>query len=182
MSRNTSLIPQVNHSKKSTLEYKLDHDENSDTNARTQTQVQRVRSRCAFHSRWKLRLQYYRLTSFYQNYNSYFSSRDSLQLMGENSDASTCAAVNSDYNRIGVTEENCDPATDAGCEYMFPCGLISNSMFNDTFTLETQSDSSSCTCATQTKIRFPRDSTAPSVRRGQNQRVSSHGQYLLAFR
>ena len=98
---------------------------------------------------------YYRLTSFYQNYNSYFSSRDSLQLMGENSDASTCAAVNSDYNRIGVTEENCDPATDAGCEYMFPCGLISNSMFNDTFTLETQSDSSSCTCATADQDQIP---------------------------
>ena len=48
--------------------------------------------------------------------------------------------------------ENCDPATDAGCEYMFPCGLISNSMFNDTFTLETQSDSSSCTCATDRSI------------------------------
>ncbi len=98
---------------------------------------------------------YYRLTSFYQNYNSYFASRDSLQLMGENSDASTCAAVNSDYNRIGVTEENCDPATDAGCEYMFPCGLISNSMFNDTFTLETQSDSSSCTCATADQDQIP---------------------------
>ena len=98
---------------------------------------------------------YYRLTSFYQNYNSYFSSRDSSQLMGKNSDANTCAAVNPKYNRIGVTQENCDPATDAGCEYMFPCGLISNSMFNDTFTLETQSDSSTCTCGSADSAQIP---------------------------
>ena len=97
---------------------------------------------------------YYRLTDFYQNYNSYFSSRDSLQLMGTNSDAKSCAAVNVKYNRIGFTEDQCDP-TDPGCEYLFPCGLVSNTMFNDTFELITQSSSSSCTCATASADQIP---------------------------
>ncbi|KAF7731669.1 hypothetical protein EC973_008839 [Apophysomyces ossiformis] len=63
---------------------------------------------------------YYRLTNFYQNHRQYIKNFDSDQLYG---------------NAVGTTQitTNCAPlATDAGGKIIYPCGLIANSMFNDT--------------------------------------------------
>jgi hypothetical protein len=65
---------------------------------------------------------YYRLTNFYQNHRRYVQSLDLNQLKGD--------AVS--YNTIKGGA--CDPlATDAEAKKAYyPCGLIANSMFNDT--------------------------------------------------
>lgn len=66
---------------------------------------------------------YYRLTNFYQNHRRYVKSLDTDQLRGR--------AVSVDTIRGG----SCDPLRLApdGRPY-YPCGLIANSVFNDTFT------------------------------------------------
>ena len=64
---------------------------------------------------------YYRLTNFYQNHRRYVKSLDSDQLNGK--------AV--DQSKTGT----CDPLRQApNNKTYYPCGLIANSMFNDTFT------------------------------------------------
>lgn len=65
---------------------------------------------------------YYRLTNFYQNHRRYVKSLDINQLKGD--------AVS--HNDIKSGE--CDPldVSPDGRPY-YPCGLIANSMFNDTF-------------------------------------------------
>ncbi|KAF2016451.1 Lem3/Cdc50 [Aaosphaeria arxii CBS 175.79] len=67
---------------------------------------------------------YYRLTNFYQNHRRYVKSLDIDQLKGKASDASA------------IKSGDCDPLKTApnGKPY-YPCGLIANSMFNDTFPL-----------------------------------------------
>jgi hypothetical protein len=65
---------------------------------------------------------YYRLTNFYQNHRRYVQSLDSDQLKGVAVDNNTIAGSTCDPLRI-------DP--DTGKAY-YPCGLIANSMFNDT--------------------------------------------------
>jgi len=68
---------------------------------------------------------YYRLTSFYQNHRSYVKSYDSDQLLGKN-------------QKYTDLSSNCDPFRykdqnqKLGIVH-FPCGLIANSMFTDTF-------------------------------------------------
>ncbi|KAL4912204.1 ligand-effect modulator 3 family [Aspergillus aurantiobrunneus] len=64
---------------------------------------------------------YYRLTNFYQNHRRYVKSLDIDQLKGK--------AVENDTIKGG----SCDPLKldDNGKAY-YPCGLIANSMFNDT--------------------------------------------------
>lgn len=65
-------------------------------------------------------LLYYRLTNFYQNHRRYVKSLDSDQLKG------TAKGNNS----LGA----CDPLdTDKKGRPYYPCGLIANSVFNDTF-------------------------------------------------
>ncbi|KAF7723054.1 hypothetical protein EC973_002388 [Apophysomyces ossiformis] len=63
---------------------------------------------------------YYRLTNFYQNHRQYIKSFDADQLAGRPVSLSTSSA-------------SCAPlaATDTG-HVVYPCGLIANSMFNDT--------------------------------------------------
>lgn len=63
---------------------------------------------------------YYQLTNFFQNHRRYVSSFDADQLVAQ----SGYTSVSSD----------CDPlkSTAAGVPY-YPCGLIANSVFNDTF-------------------------------------------------
>ncbi|ORZ23482.1 ligand-effect modulator 3 family [Absidia repens] len=63
---------------------------------------------------------YYRLTNFYQNHRLYIKNLDADQLLGSASTSSTLRT-------------NCDPlaTTDDGL-WVYPCGLIANSMFNDT--------------------------------------------------
>jgi hypothetical protein len=65
---------------------------------------------------------YYRLTNFYQNHRRYVKSVDIQQLKG---DVRTAGDLSSG---------DCDPLDVApnGKPY-YPCGLIANSMFNDTF-------------------------------------------------
>lgn len=65
---------------------------------------------------------YYRLTNFYQNHRRYVKSVDIDQLKG---DALTVSEVNSG---------DCGPLDSINDKPYYPCGLIANSMFNDTFT------------------------------------------------
>lgn len=65
---------------------------------------------------------YYRLTNFYQNHRRYVQSFDIDQLKGAAVDNAT------------ISGSTCDPLTidpTTGKAY-YPCGLIANSMFNDT--------------------------------------------------
>ncbi|KAF8426625.1 LEM3/CDC50 family protein [Tirmania nivea] len=67
---------------------------------------------------------YYRLTNFYQNHRRYIKSIDERQLKGQ---AVTLSALK--------RSDACSPLitdTDTGKPY-YPCGLIANSLFNDTF-------------------------------------------------
>lgn len=65
-------------------------------------------------------LLYYRLTNFYQNHRRYVKSVDSNQLKG--------GAINN--NSLGA----CSPLnTDPDGKPYWPCGLIANSIFNDSF-------------------------------------------------
>jgi hypothetical protein len=65
---------------------------------------------------------YYRLTNFYQNHRRYVKSVDIDQLKGK---AKSAADINSgDCTPLNTNEDN---------KPYYPCGLIANSMFNDTF-------------------------------------------------
>lgn len=64
---------------------------------------------------------YYRLTNFYQNHRRYVKSRSDEQLAG--------TAVS--------TTSPCDPLTSDGANVgLFPCGLIANSVFNDSYSFQ----------------------------------------------
>ena len=66
---------------------------------------------------------YYRLTNFYQNHRRYVKSLDTDQLLGTAVPAST------------ISSGSCDPLRlDPSGKPYYPCGLIANSLFNDTFT------------------------------------------------
>lgn len=67
---------------------------------------------------------YYRLTNFYQNHRRYVASFYDKQLLGDD--------VNTESS---VSDSSCTPLTtdDATNLPYYPCGLIANSMFNDTF-------------------------------------------------
>lgn len=60
---------------------------------------------------------YYKLSNFYQNHRRYVKSRDDVQLSGE---------IVSDLSA-------CEPLSEWGDKNLYPCGLIANSLFNDTF-------------------------------------------------
>ncbi|KAG0337828.1 hypothetical protein BG004_007481 [Podila humilis] len=70
---------------------------------------------------------YYRLTNFYQNHRRYVKSLDAKQLSGQPRTAPE------------LKSGGCDPlatVNENGTQYpIYPCGLIANSMFNDTFDL-----------------------------------------------
>ncbi len=65
---------------------------------------------------------YYRLTNFYQNHRRYVKSLDTNQLRGDAVSGPTIAKSNCDPLKTGID----------GKPY-YPCGLIANSLFNDTF-------------------------------------------------
>ncbi|KAK6356989.1 hypothetical protein TWF718_001322 [Orbilia javanica] len=68
-------------------------------------------------------LLYYRLTNFYQNHRRYVKSVNEEQLRGEAVGAGTLD-----------TSESCSPlAVDSAGKIIYPCGLMANSLFNDTF-------------------------------------------------
>ncbi|KAK6074377.1 LEM3 family/CDC50 family protein [Seiridium cupressi] len=65
---------------------------------------------------------YYRLTNFYQNHRRYVASYYDKQLKGD------------DVNTIdNVKDSTCTPLTTDSDLPIYPCGLIANSLFNDTF-------------------------------------------------
>lgn len=63
---------------------------------------------------------YYKLTKFYQNHRRYVNSFDFKQLSGK--------AV-----EIDELSSNCSPLKSTKGKIIYPCGLIANSLFNDTF-------------------------------------------------
>lgn len=63
---------------------------------------------------------YYKLTNFYQNHRKYVESHDTGQLKGK-----AIAAQDLD--------NNCNPLREKDKKAVYPCGLIANSLFNDTF-------------------------------------------------
>lgn len=68
---------------------------------------------------------YYHLTNFYQNHRRYVDSFDADQLKGAAKDAGQ------------IDSSKCTPLKTRDGKPIFPCGLIANSMFNDTFTSPT---------------------------------------------
>ncbi|KAG9318341.1 ligand-effect modulator 3 family [Chiua virens] len=66
--------------------------------------------------------QYYKLTNYYQNNRRYVQSLDTSQLQG-------------DYvSQSDLSSSNCKPlAVTSDGKGIYPCGLIANSVFNDTF-------------------------------------------------
>lgn len=68
---------------------------------------------------------YYHLENFYQNHRRYVQSFNAKQLLGD--------PVGLDV----LNGSNCDPLShppNNGTKIIYPCGIIANSMFNDTFT------------------------------------------------
>jgi len=68
---------------------------------------------------------FYRLTNFYQNHRRYVLSFNEEQIEGK--------AVSYDHLK---SEDDCKPLFGENDKPYYPCGLIANSMFNDTFTHE----------------------------------------------
>jgi hypothetical protein len=66
-------------------------------------------------------LLYYKLTNYYQNHRRYVQSFDWKQLKGEH------RTLND------LKNGNCKPAATVDDKVIYPCGLIANSLFNDTF-------------------------------------------------
>jgi len=66
-------------------------------------------------------LLYYKLTNFFQNHRRYVQSYDAKQLNGDH------RTVND------LKNGNCKPVANNGDKVIYPCGLIANSVFNDTF-------------------------------------------------
>ncbi|WVO24916.1 uncharacterized protein IAS62_006296 [Cryptococcus decagattii] len=64
---------------------------------------------------------YYKLTNYYQNHRRYSSSFDATQLIGDTRSLSQ------------INGGNCKPITSRDGKPYYPCGLIANSLFNDTF-------------------------------------------------
>ncbi|KAL7420700.1 alkylphosphocholine resistance protein lem3 [Cryptotrichosporon argae] len=64
---------------------------------------------------------YYKLTNYYQNHRRYVQSFDTDQLSG-----TAVSASNLDSG-------DCKPITSSGGKPIYPCGLVPNSVFNDTF-------------------------------------------------
>ncbi|KAJ6500381.1 cell cycle control protein [Mycena sanguinolenta] len=67
-------------------------------------------------------LLYYKLTNFFQNHRRYVKSLDTDQLKGKSVSAGT------------LNKGNCKPLDTIDGTPIYPCGLIANSQFNDTFT------------------------------------------------
>lgn len=71
-------------------------------------------------------LLYYQLTNFYQNHRRYVQSFDQDQLSGKFRSNKTIGGSKCDPLRLGTLPDGTEKP-------YYPCGLIANSMFNDTF-------------------------------------------------
>eukprot|EP00041_Stephanoeca_diplocostata_P024456 m.620182 g.620182 ORF g.620182 m.620182 type:complete len:423 (+) comp22532_c0_seq2:205-1473(+) len=67
---------------------------------------------------------YYLLENFYQNHRRYVRSRDDFQLRGQ----------------VAQGNEDCEPFITRNNKYYSPCGLIANSLFNDTIRIFRRDD------------------------------------------
>lgn len=77
---------------------------------------------------------YYKLNRYYQNHRRYIKSFDQMQFQGK---YRTAQQLNdADCKPLGKTRDNMP---------IYPCGLIANSYFNDTFTLPVQLNSNDST-------------------------------------
>ncbi|KAK9687999.1 alkylphosphocholine resistance protein lem3 [Basidiobolus ranarum] len=72
---------------------------------------------------------YYRLTNFFQNHRRYVKSFDVNQLKGSAIEANALAGSNCDPLSVASAPTTQDPNRRLP---IYPCGLIANSMFNDT--------------------------------------------------
>ncbi|KAI8060696.1 ligand-effect modulator 3 family [Gongronella butleri] len=96
---------------------------------------------------------YYRLTNFYQNHRLYVKNYDPNQLLGDPTSGSTF-------------DSNCGPLNknDKG-QYIYPCGLIANSMFNDTASNFTNLAGNQQYILSTTNIAWPTDKQKYGVTR-----------------
>lgn len=101
--------------------WKLDEDKNGDLKCQLQFEIPDNLKHPIF--------VYYKLTNFYQNHRKYVESHDTGQLKGK--------AISA-----GDLNNNCNPLREKDNKAVYPCGLIANSLFNDTFskTLKGQGD------------------------------------------
>jgi len=89
-------------------------------------------------------LLYYKLTNFYQNHRRYVNSLDQNQLKG------------SSVSPKSLNSGQCSPlATNADQKIFYPCGLIANSLFNDTYSGLTLVDSSTTYNFSESGIAWP---------------------------
>lgn len=117
--KNFTNIPKkyVNHHFKSKMgsrpTWKLSHDdENGNDICQIQFEIPNEIKKSVF--------VYYKLTNFYQNHRKYVQSFDRKQIRGK--------ALK--YEEL---DTSCKPLRGIGEKAIYPCGLIANSMFNDTF-------------------------------------------------
>ncbi|ORZ02769.1 ligand-effect modulator 3 family [Syncephalastrum racemosum] len=90
---------------------------------------------------------YYRLTGFYQNHRQYIKSFDADQLSGKPVPGS---GLGTNCNPLAITEDGTP---------IYPCGLIANSMFNDTRSNLTRIDNNVMTTYSfdTTNLAWPTD-------------------------
>ncbi|KAI9318179.1 ligand-effect modulator 3 family [Dichotomocladium elegans] len=88
---------------------------------------------------------YYRLTNFYQNHRLYIKNYDPNQLLGH-------------IVSRGLLKTSCDPLAynDEG-KVIYPCGLVANSMFNDTASNLTSITTGGNYTFSTTNIAWPED-------------------------
>jgi len=98
---------------------------------------------------------YFKLTNFYQNHRRYVKSFDSSQLKG--SFRSVSDLKNGDCKPVAVVNNE---------QVVYPCGLIANSMFNDTFSNLTLLGPSTNYTMSETGIAWPGEAKKYASRPG----------------
>lgn len=73
---------------------------------------------------------YYRLTNFFQNHRRYVKSYDSDQLLGQNPSPPAASCYPLDTSVLPTATAS--GASASQTQVYYPCGLVANSMFNDT--------------------------------------------------
>ncbi|EJF62457.1 transcription regulator [Dichomitus squalens LYAD-421 SS1] len=92
-------------------------------------------------------LLYYKLSNFYQNHRRYVKSLNSNQLRGDHVSYGT------------IKGGDCKPLDVSNGKIVYPCGLIANSVFNDTFSnLTLTSDTSTTFTWSEKGIAWPGES------------------------
>jgi len=130
---------------------------------------------------------YYKLTRFYQNHRMYVKSRDDLQLGGKSGMkpeelAATCKVPGSDstlgWAADGVGIE--DPGdNNTVLNSVSPCGLISYSLFNDSFRLEKVNPDNTTTPVNQSSVGIAWQSDVDT--KFKNAKDGSSGNNYLGF-